>query len=131
MAVTVEFEYEGRTYEIAGALHAWNIYAIKNLRENISLEIDQLTGQKVFVSWADVGLIRLTSDVDQEAPPAELPVIDQHAAEPEADKRIIGPPPAARDGVGIASSGWYRDPLAGERYRLRYWDGREWTDRVD
>jgi Protein of unknown function (DUF2510) len=38
------------------------------------------------------------------------------------------PPPVGRGAE--PADGWYQDPLS-VRYRLRYWDGRAWTERVD
>jgi hypothetical protein len=48
-----------------------------------------------------------------------------HARVSELDS---APPPASRGAQ--SPQGWYQDPLSA-RYRLRYWDGRAWTERVD
>jgi hypothetical protein len=59
----------------------------------------------------------------EQVPTPDLPV--QVAPNPGG---IEAPPPEAIDGEHL--EGWYRDPLAGEKYRMRYWDGAAWTDRI-
>ncbi len=55
----------------------------------------------------------------QVAPPdPQVQVSDLSSAPPPAGR---GPQPA---------QGWYEDPLSSS-YRLRYWDGQAWTERVD
>ena len=149
MGVKVEFDYEGRTYEVEGALYKWNIYAVSNLRDKISFETDLKTGRQICVSWADVSVLRLSSQVDAEglaldpepATPTLPPQPERHtppvAAESQVwDQDLLGsgpisaPPPDGRGGLP-PSPGWYRDPLTPDHYQTRYWDGRVWTGRID
>lgn len=62
MSVEVEFEHGGRTYRVAPGLYKWDIYAISNLRENISLSTDLNTGEKILVSWGDIAVMRLVKE---------------------------------------------------------------------
>lgn len=63
--IQIEFDYAGRTYTVeAGSLTGWDIYQVSNMRENISFETDLRTGDKIFVSWADIGVFRLLSISD-------------------------------------------------------------------
>jgi hypothetical protein len=62
MAIQVEFEIAGRTYRVEPGLYKWDIYAVSNLRENIVLTEDLLTGDKIFVAWSSIPVMRLVSE---------------------------------------------------------------------
>jgi Protein of unknown function (DUF2510) len=107
------------------------------------------SGQVSITNWTEVdGLVsnvdqmtrlraRITIAVKDVAPAASTRPVGTASsgvvvsASPVADvASLAGIPDPSRRG-GQPSAGWYRDPLAGERYRLRYWDGEAWTERVD
>ena len=62
MGVLVEFEIGGRTYRVEPSLYKWNIYAISNLRENIVLTTDLISGDKIFVDWSSIPVMRLVGE---------------------------------------------------------------------
>ena len=61
MAV-VEFDYQGRTYQVdLPRYDSNNIHSINLVRENITLSTDVLTGDKIFVVWSDISILRIIS----------------------------------------------------------------------
>ena len=151
MGVIVEFEYEGRTYRVDGAVREWNIHAINAITDRVALNVDLLTGDRIFISWGRVGVIRLVPEAGARpqaqqgrsgpraesalpapavtaAPPAPQPT-PQLGHAPQAQAHIEAPPP--RQGPS-ADPGWYPDPLSqGGTFSRRYWDGNGWTDQLE
>jgi len=82
----------------------------------------------------------VVSDVDEHGTLAEPPIpkpakvsAPDSSTEPMAVAGSFAPknaPPPEGRGDRSPGAGWYRDPLS-QAYRLRYWDGLAWTDRVD
>jgi hypothetical protein len=67
MALKIEFDYAGRTYTVESpSIQRWNIHTIGLMHDRMSLETDVHTGRKIFVIWAQVGVIRLLSPIDEE-----------------------------------------------------------------
>lgn len=61
MAV-VEFEQGGRTYQIELAGYdSENVYSMNLLRDNVTLNTDRLTNEKVFVVWERISIMRIIS----------------------------------------------------------------------
>jgi hypothetical protein len=59
MGVQVEFESGGRTYRVEPpSLLRWEVSFVSLLRDKISLNIDLLTGDEIFVSWGDIAVLR-------------------------------------------------------------------------
>jgi hypothetical protein len=42
----------------------WNVHSIAQLNDKITIGTDRRTGDKIFVTWSQVGVIRLASPVD-------------------------------------------------------------------
>ncbi len=70
--VRVEFDYGGRTYTLE-PVHKWNIHIVNLLRDKVTFETDVRTGEKLFVVWNDIPVIRLVSQVDGEGNPISSP----------------------------------------------------------
>jgi len=57
--VTVEFDWEGRTYRVRLKSVAWVPYYFANQQVNeVSLLTDELTGDEVMIVWSKVGVVR-------------------------------------------------------------------------
>jgi hypothetical protein len=61
MAV-VEFDLHGRTYrvELAG-YRSDNVHSINLIRDSVTLSVDMVTGDKLFVDWSQIPIMRLIS----------------------------------------------------------------------
>lgn len=65
-ALRIEFDYAGRTYTVESpSLTMWNVHIVADLRNSMTLETDITTGERIFVAWNEIGVIRLVSQVDQ------------------------------------------------------------------
>ncbi len=54
MAV-VEFDYQGRTYQVdLPHYDSSNIHSINLIRDKLTLSADALTGDKLFVDWSQI-----------------------------------------------------------------------------
>ena len=42
----------------------WNVHSIAQLNDKITIGTDRRTGDKIFVTWSQVGVIQLASPVD-------------------------------------------------------------------
>jgi hypothetical protein len=61
MAV-VEFDYQGRTYQVdLPRYDSNNIHSLNLIRENLTLSTDVLTGEKIFVAWSQISIMRIVS----------------------------------------------------------------------
>jgi hypothetical protein len=59
MAV-VEFDYQGRTYQVdLPHYDSSNIHSINLIRDNLTLSTDVLTGDKLFVDWSQISIMRV------------------------------------------------------------------------
>ncbi len=52
----------------------WNVHIIAQLNSSMTIETDLRTGQQIYVTWSQVGIIRLMSPVNEkgfalDAPP--------------------------------------------------------------
>jgi hypothetical protein len=65
MNLKVEFDHGGRSYTVESAsIRMWNVHSIAQLNDKMTIETDLRTGEKIFVTWSQVGVIRLASPVD-------------------------------------------------------------------
>ena len=61
MAV-VEFDQQGRTYRIdLPSYDSSNIHSINLIRDKVTLSTDTLTGEKLFVDWSAIAVMRIVS----------------------------------------------------------------------
>jgi hypothetical protein len=61
----VEFDHGGRSYAVESAsIQVWNVYSIAQLNDQMTIETDLRSGDEIFVTWSQVGVIRLASPVD-------------------------------------------------------------------
>lgn len=61
MAV-VEFDVHGRTYQVDLAhLQSDNVHSLNLIRDSVTISTDLKTNQKVFISWADIPVMRIIS----------------------------------------------------------------------
>ena len=61
MAV-VQFDYHGRTYQVdLPQYDSNNIHSINLVRDNITLSKDTLTGDRIFVDWSQISVMRIIS----------------------------------------------------------------------
>jgi hypothetical protein len=75
MNLQVEFDYEGRTYTVESpSINLWNVHMLAQMNDKMTIETDLRTGGQIFVTWSEIGVIRLVSPVDDNG----------HAAGPEA-----------------------------------------------
>jgi hypothetical protein len=59
MAV-VEFDYYERTYRVELPQYdSNNIHSINLIRDQVTLSKDVLTGQKIFVDWSQIAIMRV------------------------------------------------------------------------
>jgi hypothetical protein len=66
----VEFDYAGRTYTVESpSINIWNVYILGEMNNSMTIETDLKTGEKIFVTWSQIGVIRLVSPVDSEGIP--------------------------------------------------------------
>jgi len=66
VALRIEFDYAGRTYTVESpSIQMWNVHMLARLNDKMTVETDVHTGRKVFVTWGQVGVIRLLSAVDE------------------------------------------------------------------
>jgi hypothetical protein len=61
MAV-VEFDLHGRTYrvELVGQISN-NVHSMNLIRDKVTLSVDMVTGDKLFVDWSQIPIMRLIS----------------------------------------------------------------------
>ena len=59
MSFDVEFEAGGRTYRVEDHVYEWNVYALNSRRDEVGTCIDVLTGDKIFVAWKEIPVVRL------------------------------------------------------------------------
>jgi hypothetical protein len=57
----VEFEQGGRTYQIETSYDSNNIHSLNLLRDKVTISTDRLTGEKVFVAWEKISIMRIIS----------------------------------------------------------------------
>jgi hypothetical protein len=58
--VEFEFDWQGRTYRVAHSLSKqYTIHSIGNLREKIVIATDTITGDKIFVDWSSIAVLRI------------------------------------------------------------------------
>jgi hypothetical protein len=70
MPIRVQFDDAGRTYEIEPAsVSIWNVHIIARLNGSLTVETDLKTGEKICVTWSQIGVIRLVSPVDEKGVP--------------------------------------------------------------
>ena len=61
----VEFDYEGRTYTVESpSINLWNVHMLGQMNDKMTIETDLRTGGQIFVTWSEIGVIRLVSPVD-------------------------------------------------------------------
>jgi hypothetical protein len=66
MALKVEFDHEGRTYAVESPrINMWRAHIIAKMNDLMTIETDLRTGDKIFVTWSEVGVIRLISSIDE------------------------------------------------------------------
>jgi hypothetical protein len=66
MALRVEFDYAGRTYTVESrSINMWNVHMLAKMNDKMTIETDLRTKEKIFVTWSEVGVIRLVSAVDE------------------------------------------------------------------
>ena len=64
-ALQVEFDHAGRTYAVESAsITMWNVHRLADMNNTMTLETDLRTGERIFVTWSEVGVVRLMSPVD-------------------------------------------------------------------
>ena len=74
-ALRVEFDYAGRTYTVESpSINMWNVHVIGQLNNQMTTETDLRTGEKIFVTWSEVGVIRLVSQVNEKGFPVDIPL---------------------------------------------------------
>jgi hypothetical protein len=66
MGLMVEFDRDGRTYTVESSIVLWNVHIVNKLTDQVSLETDVRTGDKLFVNWGQIPVIRLITPVDSE-----------------------------------------------------------------
>lgn len=55
----IEFEIGNRTYRIAKALNnTYDIHGFNALTEQVSIDTDLNTGEKIFINWSNVAVLR-------------------------------------------------------------------------
>jgi hypothetical protein len=65
MNLQVEFDYEGRTYTVESpSVNLWNVHMLAQMNDKMTIETDLRTGGQIFVTWSEIGVIRLVSPVD-------------------------------------------------------------------
>ncbi|HEV7655711.1 MAG TPA: hypothetical protein VGP36_13405 [Mycobacteriales bacterium] len=61
----IEFEHHGRTYQVESqSITMWNVHRVAEMNGSMTLETDLLTGDRLFVTWGQVGVLRLLSKVN-------------------------------------------------------------------
>ncbi len=68
MALKVEFDYAGRTYTVESpSINMWNVHMLMlgQMNSKMTIETDLRTGEKIFITWSEVGVLRLISSVDE------------------------------------------------------------------
>lgn len=66
MALRVEFDYAGRTYTVESpSINMWNVHMLGQMNNKMTVETDLRTGEKIFVTWSEVGVLRLMSSIDE------------------------------------------------------------------
>jgi hypothetical protein len=74
----VEFDYAGRTYVVQSpSITMWSVYRLAELNTSMTLETDLRTGQKIFVTWSEVGVIRLLSSIDADGLAVKMPALSE------------------------------------------------------
>ena len=63
--LVVEFDWGGHTYlvELAG-YNVWNAHILARLNDQLMVVTDLRSGQQLFVTWSQVGVMRLACAVD-------------------------------------------------------------------
>jgi hypothetical protein len=70
MAIKVEFDHAGRTYAVESpSISIWNVHVVARLNNSMTIETDLMTNEKIFVTWSQVGVLRLLSSVDEKGVP--------------------------------------------------------------
>lgn len=55
----VEFEVGNRTYRITKSLdNTYDIHGFNSLTQQVSIDTDLNTGEKIFVNWSNVAVLR-------------------------------------------------------------------------
>ena len=55
----IEFEDGNRTYRIAKSLdNTYDIHGFNSLTQQVSIDTDLNTGEKIFVNWSNVAVLR-------------------------------------------------------------------------
>lgn len=55
----IEFEVGNRTYRITTALdNTYDIHGFNSLAQQVSINTDLNTGEKIFVNWSNVAVLR-------------------------------------------------------------------------
>ena len=74
-ALRIEFDHAGRTYTVESpSLNMWNVHVIAQLNNQMTIETDLRTGQKIYVTWSEVGVIRLVSPVNEKGFALDAPL---------------------------------------------------------
>jgi hypothetical protein len=99
MALRVEFDHGGRTYTVdSPSFRIWNVHILAEMNNTMTIETDLRTGQRIFVTWSEVGVVRLLSDVDEKGMgkpmPPWTPPAPQQPAQPA--QQIGSPTPGIR-----------------------------------
>jgi hypothetical protein len=64
----IEFEQGERSYRIVTSLdNTYDIHGFNSLMQKVSIHTDLNTGEKVFVNWSNVGVLRFV-DAPDDAP---------------------------------------------------------------
>jgi hypothetical protein len=64
-SLEVEFEQSGHTYRVASqSITMWNVHRLAEMNNTMTLETDLLTGERLFVTWGQLGVVRLVSKVN-------------------------------------------------------------------
>jgi hypothetical protein len=63
----IEFEIGERTYRIRTSLdNTYDIHGFNSLRNKVSIETDLNTGERLFISWDQIPVIRYTDAPDDD-----------------------------------------------------------------
>ncbi|MDX6422235.1 MAG: hypothetical protein QOG28_6855 [Trebonia sp.] len=55
----------------------WNVHIIAQLNNSMTIETDLRTGQEIYVTWSEVGVIRLVSPVNEKGFALDAPLQDR------------------------------------------------------
>jgi hypothetical protein len=74
MNLQVEFDHAGRTYTIESpSINLWNVHMLAQMNDKMTIETDLRTGSQIFVTWSEIGVIRLLSPLDEKGHAAGPP----------------------------------------------------------